>query len=214
MSKQPFSDLKVTQKDHTGNRFGKLTVLGYLGGGLWLVGCACGNEIVRKTAYVSAGAAKSCGCNRNPKKHGHTRRGWVSPEYRAWVELRARCNPDRVEKSKAYIRRGITVCPRWLESFENFLEDMGIKPSPKHSLDRINNDGNYEPGNCRWATAKEQGNNRSNNRRLSLAGVSKTVSEWSRELGIPWHVIRNGQRAGLTDAEILCNKDKDDTRRS
>lgn len=211
MSTAVFQELSASQKDHTGEQFGKLSVLGYLGAGRWLVRCECGKETSRKTAYVSARVAKSCGCNRNPSRHGHTSRHGVSPEYRAWVELRARCNPDRGEKSAPYIRRGIKVCDRWLAAFENFYADMGPRPSSKHSLDRINNDGDYEPSNCRWATAKEQGNNRSNNRRLTLDGVSKTISEWSRELKIPWHTLRNRQRAGLTDAEILLSKDTDDT---
>ena len=81
-----------------------------------------------------------------------------SPEYLAWLNLRSRCEPDH-ERAKDYFQRGIRVCERWQNSFEAFYEDMGPRPSDRHSIDRINNDGNYEPGNCRWATAREQGLN-------------------------------------------------------
>lgn len=120
-------------------------------------------------------------------KHGYSRKGKVAPEWTAWSSMRNRCFN---KKHKSYFRyggRGISVCGRWLgeNGFANFIADMGNKPSPKHTLDRFpNNDGNYEPSNCRWATPKEQCNNRSNNVILTRNGESLTVSQWANRFNI------------------------------
>ncbi|NOV25919.1 hypothetical protein E5S69_20670 [Cupriavidus necator] len=107
-----------------------------------------------------------------------------TPEYRAWQTMRLRCcNPDNAAYAD-YGGRGITVCDRWLDSPENFLADMGQKPSPKHELDRIDNDKGYSPGNCRWATRKVNDRNRRNNRHLEHDGVTRTLAEWSEITGI------------------------------
>jgi hypothetical protein len=121
--------------------------------------CVCGKirDYIRKD--LINGHTQSCNCKRPGARprHGEARKGRSSPEYQAWGSMKERClsskNPSDI---KNYIERGITICDRWLNSYENFLADMGRKPSPQHSLDRINNDGNYEPGNCRWATRSEQ----------------------------------------------------------
>jgi hypothetical protein len=107
-----------------------------------------------------------------------------SPEHKAWRSMKHRCANPRSGRYDRYGARGITVCQRWRESFESFYADMGSRPSPDHSIDRINNDGNYEPGNCRWATTAEQNRNRSDNVRLSFDGREMTASEWARELCI------------------------------
>lgn len=99
-------------------------------------------------------------------RHGEARRGGASAEYLAWLNMLTRARNPRRPGAKNYIGRGITVCDRWL-TFENFLEDMGRKPSGKHSLDRVNNDGNYEPLNCRWATRSEQMRNRREESRIA-----------------------------------------------
>lgn len=93
-------------------------------------------------------------------QHGHNRVGKRTPEYRAWVGMKTRCYNPNEEAWERYGGRGIKVCERWLNSFENFLKDMGRKPSSQHSLDRVNNDGHYNPYNCRWATRREQCLNR------------------------------------------------------
>jgi hypothetical protein len=120
-----------------------------------------------------------------------------------------RCTNPRAGGFRVYGGRGISVCDRWLHSFENFLADMGSKPSPHHSLDRIEGDADYEPGNCRWATAKEQANNISTNVRLTVFGETKTMSEWSDTTGVKrgtiWWRVRHGwssERAVWTGAPV------------
>lgn len=106
--------------------------------------------------------------------HGHAKRGSVTPTYRTWVAMRARCLNPNVINYANYGGRGIKVCERW-DDFENFLADMGLKPSPKHSIDRIDNDGNYESGNCHWATKLEQARN-SRAQKLSESDILRIES--------------------------------------
>lgn len=106
------------------------------------------------------------------------------PEYNVWIGMLHRCaNPKRYGYYR-YGGRGIRVCERWQASFEDFLADMGPRPSPDHSIDRIDNDGHYEPGNCRWATDAEQRRNRSDNRVLCFRGESRCLTDWAAKLGL------------------------------
>jgi hypothetical protein len=105
------------------------------------------------------------------------------PEYRAWLAMRRRCLDPRDQGAYLYAHR-VKICPEWVNSFDQFYEDMGPRPSPRHSLDRIDNDGNYEPGNVRWATPKEQSRNTSRTRFLAAHGQMKPLVEWADELGI------------------------------
>lgn len=139
-----------------------------------------------KTTFKIAEAAGLClpPIGASNLRHGHARTAHTTPEHNAWGNMLARCRVQKNRMFKYYGGRGIKVCDRWHE-FENFLADMGLRPSAKHSIDRINNDGNYEPGNCRWATREQQSFNRSNNRWLTAHGKTLTITQWSRVLKLP-----------------------------
>ena len=122
------------------------------------VRCDCGRESIAYVSHLKSGATRSCKCKMGPLKHGGMLGGKASPEYRVWAGMKNRCLDPANPGYPGYGGRGIGIHPRWLD-FANFLADMGKKPSPRHSIDRINNDGNYEPGNCRWATSREQTRN-------------------------------------------------------
>ncbi len=144
-----------------GDKYGKLTVIAELERAVdnqgfkrrrMLCRCECGKEISVRLISLRRGNTKTCGCVRI--KHG----GTYTKEYRAWWDMQQRCNNPRHDRYASYGGRGIKVCEAWRE-FENFIRDMGTRPSSDHSIDRTDNDGNYEPGNCRWATRSEQQRN-------------------------------------------------------
>jgi hypothetical protein len=131
---------------------------------------------------------------------------WKTPEYRAWSAMKLRCANPNNEQYHNYGGRGITVCDRWRQSFAAFLVDMGPRPSPRHSIDRIDNNGNYEPGNCRWATSREQNRNRRNNIVLTHDGRTMCLADWARELGVPRGTLLARYRDGQPPDRI-CSRE-------
>lgn len=197
-----------------GDVFGNLTVIRIIRktAGLSVVcKCKCGKEREFKACEIYGVTKKfaSCninGCRRDPiVKHGCKRGGknGSTTEYVCWVSMIQRCTNPSVKNYHRYGGRGIKVCARWLNSFQAFLEDMGEKPTSKHSIERKNNNGNYEPGNCKWATQKEQSNNQCTNRFITANGKTLTVSQWSDKLGVTQDFLNNRVHRKWSDERII-----------
>lgn len=155
--------------------------------------CDCGDERSYVLANIKRGASKSCGCltreiNRSRfLTHGESRNkrtGGISAEYRVWLHINGRCHTPSDTGYHNYGGRGIAVCPEWRDSYERFLADMGRRPSDEHQIDRIDNDGNYEPGNCRWVTFDVQCRNKRTNRWVMLDGEKMILEDAARKLGL------------------------------
>lgn len=193
--------------DLTGRKFHMLKVVKRAGelrsksGGtvpLWEVICDCGTTKTMRGAVLRNGQVRSCGCMGHHGMYG-------TPEYGAWRSMIDRCTNPRTEHYRLYGGRGITVCQSWMESFPAFLKDVGLRPSQTHSLDRYPNNatGNYEPGNVRWATRKDQARNKRNCHVLTVEGESLTLAEWTERLGCSQSTIRERLRRGWTPSDAV-----------
>lgn len=180
--------------DLTGKRFGRLVVLekcnfSVVGGSKWKCKCDCGVIIVTWSAALRRGDTHSCGCwqseliSKHRTRHGHTKGKATTPTYRAWSGMITRCTNHRVRSFKTYGARGITVCERWRNSFDAFLADMGEAPKGC-SIERINNNGNYEKSNCRWATPKEQARNRISTHWITYNGETLPLIAWTERVKV------------------------------
>lgn len=198
----------IHQPIEVGQKFNRWTVIGDAirdANNLknWLCRCECGTERRVRHYLLASGKSKSCGCLQREDlgarklKHGYASGGVIRPEYSVWQMMVARCTNPRAQMYPEYGARGITVCDRWMK-FENFLADMGDRPSAKHSLDRIENDKGYQPGNCRWAVPEIQQNNKRTTvfveyggERLPLADVVRKHSIVGLEI-VRCRVMRQG----------------------
>lgn len=198
--------------DIEGQKFNRLLVLGFKESlpnsfQIWFCLCDCGNITTAESYKMRSGHTKSCGCFRKErgvmlaKQHiKHGKEG--SRIYRVWVGILQRCfNPKTIGWVR-YGGRGISVCDKWLQ-FEGFYEDMGEPPNDRMQIDRINNDGDYEKSNCRWATFKQQYNNKSNNRLVTYNGKTQSVTLWSEELGLDRMKVYQKLNQGLSFTEIV-----------
>lgn len=182
--------------DITGQKFGRLTAVKLASRNkhnkeCWLFKCDCGKEKTIEKSMVRTGHSKSCGCLAlEIRKIVATTHGKNNTrEHRIWLGIKKRCLNKKHTTYQNYGARGIKICDRWLNSFENFLLDMGNCPSNTHSIDRIDNNGNYEPNNCRWATRKEQNNNNRRNRLFQYEGSQYTLSQLCEKLNVKYHLI-------------------------
>jgi hypothetical protein len=204
----------------TGRVFGRLTVIGQCarsdaqGRPRWSCICECGTAVDVRGGDLRQGKQVSCGCYCRERAAESAKnrltpygRKKGSPTYKTYRCMIDRCYCKSSDQYHRYGARGITVCERWLESFENFLEDMGKRPLGK-TLERIDNDGNYEPDNCVWASPTEQANNKSSNRLLFYRGRTMTVSQWARELNIPVGRVFNRLYKGLYIDDIFDRGDR------
>ena len=200
-----------------GQKFSRLTVVEEAGRKakkevLWLCECECGNKTEATTHQLRQKRIQSCGCLRVDEgrktglaamKHGHGKDSGRSPTYGSWQAMKDRClHPHRAE-FKWYGAKGVTVCERWLNSFENFLADMGERPEGM-TLDRINPFGNYDPDNCRWANADTQSKNTRRAVNVTIDGMTKNLREWSVISGIPYSTLHYRVRSGWDSHKILA----------
>lgn len=198
-------------KDLSGQRFGNLVVLQYFGRKttpgstqprtVWRCRCDCGSEKIVEGGNLKRGSTISCGCVRSAwlkeETHGQTNSG----VYSVWAMMHRRCSNQDDKDFERYGGRGIKVCPEWGD-ISRFVSDMGPRPVGL-TLDREDNDGNYEPRNCRWASKSTQSNNTSSNRLLTKDGVTLTVSQWAVKIGVIRETLFARIRRGYTTDQIL-----------
>ncbi len=185
--------------DITDQRFGRLTAIARVPGVrlfsscAWTFQCDCGKVVISSVNRVRSGNTKSCGCWNIEVSTSHVQTHGLSntPEWEVWKTMKQRCHNPKSKRYPEWGGRGIVVCEQWRKSFEVFISDIGNRPSSQHQIERINNNGNYEPGNVKWATRSEQARNKRNNRLFDANGMSMTIPAWSEMFGVKQGVIAN-----------------------
>ena len=188
-----------------GSTFGRLTVKSRADNDKfertqWNCICECGKEKVVALFRMTSGHTKSCGCIKGKANATHRMKG--TPTHNSWCAMKQRCNYPSSNEYAYYGGRGIKVCDRWNEKFENFLADMGERPKGR-TIERLDTNGHYEPGNCVWATMAQQQRNRRSTILIKRNGVTKCVKDWCDELGINPDKVYGRIRRGATPAEAL-----------
>lgn len=182
------------------DEFGLLTVVDTKKGFCECV-CICGNTLtVKFWKLTGAGGYKpldNCGCLQKNRSNNDV--------YSVWCGMKRRCYQSNSDAYKNYGGRGIKICDRWLNSFPTFLKDMGVRPDKTYSIDRIDNNGHYEPGNCRWATATEQANNTRKNHFITFNYETNTLTQWARILDMHPSVLRSRLKRGWSIEKTLSN---------
>lgn len=207
-------------KDLTGQRFGRLTVVEFAKVNadrpMWRCICDCGAEKIAAQGNLISGGTKSCGCYQREQTaaatstHGHTRGAKRHPMYLVWRGMRSRCENPNVKSYANYGGRGITVCDRWRtgdgtrSGFECYLSDMGDKPSPSHSVERVRNDLPYSPKNCVWATKTAQAKNRRNVHRIEIDGQILTLKDACKARNISVGTVMSRLNYGWTLQDALA----------
>ncbi len=203
-----------TFRDRTGERHGRLRVTGLnsrttmratgVVRRFWDCVCDCGAELVVLGDNLS-GNTQSCGCLQREQTSAAktTHNGCGTPEYSTWCNIRNRCSNKNMPAYKDYGARGITVCARWCESFENFLADMGKRPEGDYSIERVDVNGNYEKSNCIWLLRCEQGKNTRRTHKITHEGRTMGLSDWSKETGISSQTIARRLRDGWSPSDAI-----------
>ena len=195
------------REDLTGKKFCRLRVLGFshtkARKSYWECKCSCGKFSTVRSDCLKSGETTSCGCAQRERAGEYVKHGGTgTPEYKCWQKMRERCNNPNDKNYKNYGGRGIEITSRW-DDFKLFYSDMGRRPSDIYSIDRINNEEGYEPSNCRWATKKEQANNRRSNVLLTHKGRTQNINQWREELGFSNMLIQNRLKKGWSVEKTL-----------
>lgn len=194
-------------------QFGRLTAVKYQGKGKWMCVCVCGKNTIVNSNALTKGKSKSCGCGKSQAvsksltKHGHCRSSGRTKEYATWAKMIGRCHCSTDKAYARYGMRGITVCDEWKVNFLAFLEHIGPCPASSMSIDRIDNNRGYEPGNVRWATKLQQSTNKSVNRHIEHAGIRMTIAEWADYIRMPRKTLYHRINRGLSVDKSLVHVD-------
>lgn len=199
---------KHTPSDYENVKFGFLTPVSIFDQKRWLFKCDCGCEKPINRYSVFSGDVKSCGCIRRKKigelnhTHGHSSGGIITPEFASYRAMMSRCN----KKNGVYKNKGVVVCDRWKGNFVEFLKDMGEKPAPNFSLDRVDNTKGYSPENCRWATPTQQARNRSNTRKSIFPDGEMLWTDASKFYGVPYKNLHKRIFHGMSPFDAVLRK--------